>query len=180
MVTGFEVTSPFALNERLPRIEPFRLILKSCFAMSARVPFDCAIAATATSADCAAYTEYGSGALWSALVNALTNAVPAPFSCEFGRPATETYEPSADVPACCTVAETGVKPSGIMIFVPAGTPALMSLISLPPFSQIRPPRNTPVAPEALILTASASYEDALPSHAVKPAILRPSFFAAFL
>ena len=56
----------------------------------------------------------------------------------------------------------------------------MSLISLPPFSQIRPPRNTPCAPDALILTASASYDDALPSHAVNPAIVMPSFFAAFL
>ncbi len=54
----------------------------------------------------------------------------------------------------------------------------MSLISLPPFSQIRPPRNTPCAPDALILTASASYDDALPSHAVKPTTLMPSFAAA--
>src|SRR5690348_1446996 len=148
--------------------------------MSARVPFDAAIAPTATSAACAAYTAYGSGARWSAFVNAFTNAAPAPFRAEFGRPATETYPPSADVPAPCTTAEIGVKPSGMISFVPAGVPALMSLTSLPPFSQIRPPRNTPVAPDALILTASASYEDALPSHAVKPTLWRPSFFAAFL
>src|SRR5437764_13686872 len=116
MVTGFEVTSPFELNETLPRIEPFRLILKTCFAMSEREPFDCAIAATTTSAACAAYTEYGSGALWSALVNALTNAWPAPFRAEFGRPATETYAPSAALPDCVTVADTGVQPLGTKLF----------------------------------------------------------------
>ena len=60
-----------------------------------------------------------------------------------------------DTESSWTVAETGVKPSGAMIFTP-GAPAAMSLTTLPPFSQISPPTKTPCAPEALILTASAS------------------------
>src|SRR5438034_4332524 len=144
---------------------PSSLTLNSCLVTSARVPLDCAIARRRTSVAWAAYTEYGSGALWSAFVNAITNALPAPLSAAFGRPATETVMPSAAEPAPWTVAETGVKPSGAMIFTP-GAPAAMSLISLPPFSQIRPPRHTPCAPDDLILTASASYDEALPSQAV--------------
>src|SRR4051794_41228381 len=106
----------------------FNLILKSCFVTSAREPSDWAIAATRASAACAAYTEYGSGGRLSALVKALTNDLPAPFSALFGRPATETVIFSADPPASCTTAETGVKPSGAMILTFLA-PFLMSLIS---------------------------------------------------
>src|SRR5581483_4289257 len=118
-----------------------------------------------------------SGALWSAFVKAATNALPAPFSCEFGRPATDTVTPFAAAPASWITDETGVKPSGSRIFTP-GAPAAMSLISLPPFSQISAPTNTAWAPDALILTASDSYDDAFGSNAVKPTDLMPSFVAA--
>src|SRR5215470_2395576 len=178
MVTGFAVTSPFELNATFPRIEAFSRTLNICFVTSEREPFDCLIACTITSVACAAYTEYGSGTP-TALVKLATNALPAPFSDEFGRPATEMVTPCAAEPACLIVAEAGVKPSGSMIFTLDGTPARMSLITFPPFSQIRPPRKTPCAPDCLILTARASYDDALPSHAVKPTVLMPSLVAAF-
>src|SRR5215472_9688350 len=171
MVTGFAVTSPFELNATFPRIEAFSRTLNICFVTSEREPFDWAIDCTITSVACAAYTEYGSGTP-TALVKLETNALPAPFSDEF-------VTPCAAEPACLIVAEAGVKPSGSMIFTLDGTPARMSLITFPPFSQIRPPRKTPCAPEALIFTASASYDDALPSHAVKPTVLMPSLVAAF-
>ena len=87
--------------------------------------------------------------------------------------------PSALPDDCWTSAETGVNPSGAMILT-FGAPARMSLISLPPFSQIRPPRKTACAPDCLILSASAEYDVALPSQAVKPTVLIPSFVAAFL
>src|SRR5262249_31213408 len=109
----------------------------------------------------------------------LTNFAPAPRRALLGRPATDTVAPSADLPAPWTTAETGVNPSGSMSFA-FGAPAARSLISLPPFSQTRPPTKTPWAPDDLPLTASASYDDALPSHAVNPATLMPSFTAAFL
>src|SRR3954466_2774232 len=85
IVTGFEVTSPFALNDSAPRMLRASLMRKSCFVTSEREPFDCAIAATRASAACAAYTEYGSGGRLSALVKFLTNDLPAPFSALFGR-----------------------------------------------------------------------------------------------
>src|SRR5882757_5439148 len=110
----------------------FRWILKSCLVTSEREPLDAAIAATIASAACAAYTEYGSGGRLSAFVKFFTKVKPAPFRAVFGRPATETDMPSEAAPAPCTTAETGVKPSGAMIFT-AGAPADRSLMSLPPF-----------------------------------------------
>ena len=86
--------------------------------------------------------------------------------------------PSALPDDCWTSAEIGVNPSGARIFT-FGAPARRSLISLPPFSQISPPRNTACAPDFAILSAVASYDDALPSHATGPITLMPSFFAAF-
>src|SRR6266542_1847204 len=101
------------------------------------------------------------------------NALPVEPSCSFGRPATLTYIPSDAVPAPSTSAEIGVKPSGAMIVTLVARTDRRSLISLPPFSQIRPPRKTASAPDCLILFASDSYDEAFGSHAVKPADERP-------
>src|SRR5581483_3096508 len=104
---------PWALNETLPRMLPVRLTLKIWDVTLARVPFECAIADSIATVAWPAYTEYGSGALpWFAFVNDVRNALPAPFSCEFGRPATLTNAPSAAAPAPWTTAEIGVNPSG--------------------------------------------------------------------
>src|SRR5581483_10077579 len=97
MVTGFELVSPFLLIENVPRIPFLTLVLNRFADTDARVPSDFAIAASITSAACAAYTEYGSACLWTTFANAFRNALPAPFSCEFGRPATETCRFSAAV-----------------------------------------------------------------------------------
>src|SRR5581483_12521334 len=128
--------------------------------------------------------EYGSG--WPPVQFApveaqksVPNFFPAAGSFSTGRPATETVMPSALPPDCWTSAEIGVNPSGARIFT-FGAPARRSLISLPPFSQIRPPRNTACAPDFLILSAVASYDDAFASQAVKPTTLIPSLTAAFL
>jgi hypothetical protein len=64
--------------------------------------------------------------------------------------------PFAESPAPSTTADTGVNPSGAMILTLEARPARRSLTSLPPFSQIRPPRKTPVAPDDLILVVVAS------------------------
>jgi len=51
------------------------------------------------------------------------------------------------------------------------------LISLPPFSQISPPRNTASAPDCLICVARPVYDDAFEFQAEKPATLIPSLFS---
>jgi hypothetical protein len=55
----------------------------------------------------------------------------------------------------------------------------MSLISLPPFSQISPPMKTAVAPDDLIWSARDEYDVAFGSYAVYFTTLMPSFLAAF-
>jgi hypothetical protein len=54
----------------------------------------------------------------------------------------------------------------------------MSLISLPPFSQISRRGTRPLHPRP-DLDGERPVDDASPSHAVKPTTLMPSFLAAF-
>ena len=84
--------------------------------------------------------------------------------------------PSEALPAPLTTAEIGVKPSGASSWTLLPSTELRSLISLPPFSQIRPPMKTASAPDCLICVASPVYDEAFEFHAEKPATLIPSLF----
>src|SRR2546421_5724392 len=139
-VTGFDVVSPFALIEKLPRSPSCTFLWSRLSATFDREPPEFAIAVSMTSIACAPHAEYGFGSEPISAPKSFTNFLPAGPSFEFGCPATLMYIPSAAPPAFFHVSVNELKPSGAMSGKLLPSVPRRSLISLLPFSHSSPPR----------------------------------------